>query len=48
MLLVESTTLRKQGIDFINEDDARLLLFGFIEELTDSLSTYSHKHLVEI
>ena len=32
----------------INEDDARLLLFGFIEELTDSLSTYSHKHLVEI
>ena len=38
----------KDTVDFIDEDEARLLFASFSEELLDSLSSHSDEHLIEI
>src|SRR5262252_4814590 len=41
-------TVTPNGIDFVNKDDARRLLFPLLEKITDSGSSDADKHFHEI
>ena len=43
-----SATLATDGIDFINEDDARRVLFGVFEHVADTGSAHTDEHFDEI
>ena len=43
-----STTLTAHSINFVNEDDARRILFGIFEHIAHASCTHAHKHLNEI
>ena len=42
------TATASNSIDLINEDDRGCSLLGFLEQVTDTRSTKTHKHLNEI
>ena len=42
--IVAGNTLSADGIDFIDEDDARRLFLGLLEEVTDLGGTHADKH----
>mmetsp|Transcript_23023 Transcript_23023/g.32147 ORF Transcript_23023/g.32147 Transcript_23023/m.32147 type:complete len:418 (+) Transcript_23023:331-1584(+) len=42
-----STTLTTDGINFVNEDNARSILLGLSKDVTDTGSTHTNEHLYE-
>ena len=42
---VRAITLLTDGIDLIDEDDARCVLFCLLEEVTDLRCTHTYEHL---
>src|SRR5712692_2139466 len=43
-----SATVSPYGIDFINEDDARGILFALLEQIADTAGADAHEHLHKI
>lgn len=48
MLLIPIAALPANGIQFINEDDSRLLFSCGSEELPNALGAYSNENLFEL
>ena len=47
ILLIPVASLPAYSIQFINEDDCRLLLTSSCKEITNPLCTYTHKHFLK-
>ena len=48
MVVLDGLARRTDGVDFVDEDDARRLLFGRSEQLSHALRTYTDKHFLKL
>ncbi len=42
------STMASYGVDFIDEDDARRVLFALLEQIAHAARAYAYKHFHEI